>query len=416
MQNHILGFSNSVRLKDPKAVYYLLSFLINLAASLTFATYVLFLLSKGLDLFQVMLVNLSFMIGNFIFEIPTGAYADYFGRKKSVVLSCIFATLALFIYFISSNIWFFILAELTAALAYTFVSGALDAWVIDSLEKRQFTGKVDFVFSQANIFSQSAVLVGGLIGGYIGSVNLSFPFGAGAIVAFVSLLIAIFFMHEEVVAKKALTISGSIYQMIQVARSSITYGIKHKVILWLIFSSTLAMFAFMPLNMYWSPRLNELSGNRIWLMGWVWAGISLAMMLGSFLIKRLLKKEKSYSWILILTALVLGIPIMLASSSNIFGIVLMGFLFYEVGRGMLNPVHKTYLNKYIPGEQRATVLSFDSMMGKFGAGFGLVILGWVAKSYSIQVAWLISGLLLLLLIPIYIRARKHESLLKQEYE
>lgn len=412
MQNHILGFSNSVRLKDPKEVYYLLSFLINLAASLTFATYVLFLLSRGLDLFQVMLVNLSFMVGNFIFEIPTGAYADYFGRRKSVILSCIFATLALSIYFISSNIWFFILAELTAALAYTFVSGALDAWVIDSLEKRKFTGKVDFVFSQANIFSQSAVLIGGLIGGYIGSINLSFPYGVGAIIAFASLLIAIFFMHEEVVTKKALNISGSIYQMTLVAKNSIIYGIKHKVILWLIFSSALAMFAFMPLNMYWSPRLNELSGNKVWLMGWVWAGISLSMMLGSFLVKRLLKKEKSYSWILILTALVLGIPIILASSSNTFSIVLMGFLFYEVGRGMLNPTYKAYINKYILGEQRATVLSFDSMVNKLGAALGLVILGWVAKNYSIQIAWLISGLLLLLLIPIYIRARKHESLLK----
>src|SRR3989338_1793396 len=103
--------------KDVKSVYYLLTFLFEFAEGLTAATYVLFLLRQGLDLFQVTLVNLSFMIGIFIFEIPTGAYADYFGRKKSVILSSTFLIIALFIYFVSSNITMFIVAEVIAALA-----------------------------------------------------------------------------------------------------------------------------------------------------------------------------------------------------------------------------------------------------------------------------------------------------------
>lgn len=392
-------------------LYYLLIFLMDLATSLTFATYVLFLLGKGLDLFQVMLVNFSFMMGNFIFEISTGAYADYFGRKKSVILSNLFLMLALLIYFESSNLVTFIVAEVTAALSLSFASGALDAWMVDSLEKKGFIGRVDFVFSQANIVSKLAALIGGLIGGYIGSISLALPFGAGAVVAFAALLVSIFYMKEDLVFKKSLSIAGSIIQITKVAKDSINFGLKHKVVLWLIFSTILSMFAFMPLNMYWSPRMNQLAGNKIWLMGWVWAGISLSMMLGSYLVKQLLKKEKTYSWILILTALILAVPIFLASSSNIFSIVLIGFLTYEIGRGMLDPVHKAYMNKYIPSTQRATILSFDSMMGKLGAALGLLILGWAAKNHSIQISWLISGLLLLLLIPIYLRARKQETLL-----
>ncbi|MDO8638866.1 MAG: MFS transporter [Candidatus Daviesbacteria bacterium] len=414
MQNHILDFSKNVLTKDVKSVYYLLSFLITLAASLTFATYVLFLLNNGLDLLQVMLVNLSFMVGNFIFEIPTGAYADYFGRRKSVILSCIFATISLFIYFMSSNIWFFILAELTAALSFTFFSGALDAWMVDSLEKKGSGEKVDSIFSQSNIISQSAVLIGGLAGGYIGTVNLALPFGVGAVSAFVALLVSIFFMHEERIIKKTLSIAEGVSQMTKVAKNSIIYGVKHKVVLWLIFSTILVQFAFMPLNMYWSPRLNELAGNQIWLMGWVLVGSSLFMMAGSFLVKNLLKRDKTYLWLLIFASLILGLPIIVIATSNIFGVVLLGFLTYQIGRGILDPVHKAYLNKYIPSEQRATILSFDSMMGKFGAALGLVILGWIAKNYSIQTSWFISGILLLFLIPIYMRARKHENLMKDK--
>lgn len=403
MQNHVLGFSKNIQGKDVKSVYYLLTFLIDFSASLTFVTYVLFLLSKGLDLFQVMLVNMAFMIGNFIFEIPTGAYADYFGRRKSIILSCFFHMLCLLIYFESSNIYMFVTAEIIAALAITFYSGALDAWMVDSLEKNGYVGRVDYIFSHASIIGKGAALLGGLIGGYIGSINLALPFGVGAVVAFASLLIAIFYLKEDFVTQKTFNIGGGLFHLIKVSRDSINYGLRHKVVLWLIISSIVALFAFQPLNMYWSPRLNTLAGDQVWLMGWVWAGISLFMMLGGFLVKELLKRERSYSNILIATTLFLSIPILLSALSNVFMVVMMGFLMYEIGRGMLNPAHKAYLNKYIPGEQRATILSFDSMMGKFGAAMGLVVFGLIAKNYSIQVSWFVSGILLLLLIPIYLK-------------
>ena len=393
--------------RDVKSVYYLLTFLFEFAAGLTSATYVLFLLSRGLDLFQVMLVNLSFMIGIFIFEIPTGAYADYFGRKKSVILSSLFLMLALFIYFLSSNIVTFIIAEITAALAFTFASGALDAWMVDSLQTKGFTGKIDFIFSHSAIIGKVAALLAGLIGAYIGSVNLALPFGAGAAVSLVAVFVSIFYLKENFIPKESMNWTSAVFQMAHTAKESMSYGIKHKVVLWLIISSVLATFAFQPLNMYWSPMMNNLAGDKIWLMGWIWAGISFAMMMGSFMVKQLLKREKSYTWILILTVLILGIPILLISTSSVFGVVLLGFITYELGRGMLTPVQKAYLNKHIPSEQRATVLSFDSMMGRLGAALGLVILGFVAKNYSIQTSWLISGVLLLFLIPIYLKANKN---------
>lgn len=414
MSNNVVNFTNNIRSKDIKSVYYLITFLSEFAPSLIAATYALFLLSRGLDLFQIMLVNVCFMVANFILEIPTGAYADYFGRKKSIILSNICLIFCLLVYFESTNIYMFIAAEILAALSFTFASGALDAWMVDSLEKKgDFNSPVEnqapLIFSHAGIVGKIAMLLGGLVGAYIGSVNLALPFGAGATVALAALLVSIFFIHEDFKSKKVLSLISGLTQIGQVAKDSINYGIRHKVILWLIFSSMLAMFAFQPLNMYWSPRMNELAGNQIWLMGWVWAGIAAFMMVGSFVVKELLKRKKTYVWILITTALFLAIPILISATSNIFAVVLMSFLIYELGRGMLTPAHKAYVNKFIPGEQRATVISFDSMMGKLGAVGGLLALGWIGKNYSIQTAWLVSGLLLLVLIPIYIRASHHEK-------
>lgn len=411
VQDSVMGFGNKVKTKDITSVYYLMNFLMDFSGSLVATTYVLFLMSRGLDLFQVMLVNFAFMAANFIFEIPTGAYADFFGRRNSVIVSSIFLGLAHLIYFNAINFPMFVLAEIAAAIHLSCLSGAMDAWMVDQLDKKGFKGNVDIIFSHSEIFSRMAALIGGLIGAYIGSVNLALPFAVGAAIAVVGVVISVFFMHEDFVRQSKLNLIEGLKQMGYVAQNSIEYGFRHKVIFWLIIASIVSSFAFMPLNMYWSPRMNALAGNQVWILGWVWTGLSLSMMLGSYLVKKLLHMEKSYSWIMIATTLVLGVPIILAASSNIFGVVLVGFLTYEIGRGMISPAEKAYLNRYIPSEQRATVLSFDSMMGKLGAALGLLVLGYVGKNYSIEASWMISGVLLLTLVPIYLRTAKHEKIL-----
>lgn len=409
MHNEIVGFGRNIRSKDTRSVYYLLTFMNEFSLSLVSAIYVLFLLKQGLDLFEVMLVNLAFMVSIFLFEIPTGAYADFYGRRRSIILSFIFLLFTFLLYYLSDNLWLFILAEVLAAIAFTFSSGALDAWLVDSFGTQEYTGNVDYIFSNAEVIGKSAAIFGGLLGGYIGSVNLALPFGLGAVLIFVTLLIAVFFIHEKFTPKHTPSFSNTFSRIGNVAKDSITYGLKHKVVLWLILSSIVYSFAFMPLNMYWSPRMNELAGNQVWVLGWVWAGMAMFMIVGSYLVKHLLKKEKTYSWIMIATALFLAIPILLASLSNIFAIVLYSFLTYEIGRGMLKPAHKAYLNKFIPSEQRATVLSFDSMMARFGSAVGLLLFGLVAKQAGIQTSWLIAGVALLFLIPIYLRVSHHEK-------
>lgn len=397
--------------KEVTEVYYVLSFLFDLSMGFTTTTYVLFLMSKGLDLFQVNMVNLVFMLSIFLFEIPTGAFADHLGRRKSIIFSSLLDAACLIVYYFSSSFATFILAEILAALASTFASGALDAWVYDALKERDdASSHIDTVFAHSEIIGNSASLIGGLAGAYIGVHALNLPFGIGALVAVFSSIIALIFVYEKHAASKTVTsVSAGLGRIVKIAHDSIQYGLKHKVVLWLIISSVVSSFAFMSLNMYWSPRMNQLAGNKVWILGWVWVLISIGMILGNYAVKISLKKKLSYYWILIINTVVLAIPIIIAASSSLFTIVLSSFLFYEIGRGMRTPVHKSYLNKHIPSEQRATVLSFDSMIGKLGSALGLLILGWIAKSHSIQASWLTSGLVLLLLIPIYQMVDKHEK-------
>jgi MFS family permease len=69
--------------------------------------------------------------------------------------------------------------------------------------------------------------------------------------------------------------------------------------------------------------------------------------------------------------------------------------------GMAGPVAASYLNARIPSAQRATVLSLSSLFGDVGGVAGQPILGYAAQGFGIAPTWLVSGLVLLGISPLY---------------
>ena len=79
--------------------YYLLSALFNSGGlQIISATYVAYLLNHNLSLFEINMVNAAFFTTLFICEIPTGAFADSFGRKNSFLMACLLLCVSMFIY------------------------------------------------------------------------------------------------------------------------------------------------------------------------------------------------------------------------------------------------------------------------------------------------------------------------------
>src|SRR5262245_4522745 len=70
----------------------------NLAQFLIAPVYPLFLLRCGLDLFQINVVLAVYLLTVFALEIPTGAFADRYGRRRSFLASCVIRALAYGLY------------------------------------------------------------------------------------------------------------------------------------------------------------------------------------------------------------------------------------------------------------------------------------------------------------------------------
>src|SRR5262245_18330828 len=104
----------------------------------------------GLALGEILLLNAWFMLWNCLLEVPTGAVADRFGRKASLLLGLGTGALATALYVSAPRLPVFLAAEVGMALAYTLLSGADEALLYDSLvasgrthEARRFIARLE---------------------------------------------------------------------------------------------------------------------------------------------------------------------------------------------------------------------------------------------------------------------------------
>jgi MFS family permease len=73
------------------------------------------------------------------------------------------------------------------------------------------------------------------------------------------------------------------------------------------------------------------------------------------------------------------------------------------------PIRQTYLNGLIPSRQRATILSFDSMMGSTGGVWAQPVLGRAADVWGYGPSYLVGAGISSLAIPCLLLSRRQNA-------
>lgn len=386
--------------------YVTFSFLLSLSHSFFFATYQLFLASRGMNLLEINVINMFFMSGVFLLEVPTGAFADIFGRKKSIVAGCFVLSLSMLVYFFGNNFLVFVAAELVGALGITFLSGALEAWVVDALAYHGYDGELSHVFRREVYATQFGIIFGSLMGGYLGQRDLALPWLASVIATFAVGVFAIFALKEQKIKLKKFSFSFAPFG--KTIRDSVNFGYRKKSIWFVVLFGTLLAISVQGLNMQWPFVFQNIYGFSTSNLGWLFVAVSGITMLGGQLSKFFADRIKHEKNAIVLSQ---GITVVgIIGASLMLGVVptTVMFLLHEMGRGMLGPLKQAYLNNRIPSQQRATILSFDSMMGKAGAFVGLLGSGYLAEFFGIPLTWFVSGCVLAAGVIIFRRLKNGE--------
>ena len=90
----------------------------------------------------------------------------------------------------------------------------------------------------------------------------------------------------------------------------------------------------------------------------------------------------------------------LAGAIPVFALSLAWFYAHEIVRGVYQPYTNAVLQENIPSDKRATVESFVSMMRTGAAALGLVLGGLVAENLGIEMAWILSGIVIMVFLPL----------------
>jgi MFS family permease len=398
---------------DPNRVirgYLVISGLFTLSASLIWGINTLFLLDAGLTIFEVFVANAAFTAAMALFEVPTGVVADTLGRRVSFLLSE--ATLAagtvayVAVAAVDGGLLLFCIAGVILGLGYTFYSGAVEAWLVDALRATGYQKELDRVFARASIVSSVAMITGTIGGGLLGQIGLSIPYVARAALVLVAFLVGFRIMHDIGFTPRAMRVRGIVGEMRSVGRAGITYGWRRPAVRLLLMQAFL-MFGFFSWAWYaWQPYFLELLGrDAIWVSGVIAALFASAGILGNVLVGRLVRPGRRRTTIL-LWATVLSSATMVATGAiRSFWITVPVFLMGGVVGGVMQPVRQTYLHLSIPTTERATLVSFDSLVGSLGSIGGQTGLGYLSQERSIPVGFVVGGLTTVLAVPIFGRLR-----------
>ena len=371
-----------------------LSFLTKFGISFIAAVYATFLMSQGLNLFLVNMVNFVFFITMFICEIPTGAVADVFGRKISFVCSCFLYAIGMFIYAGSHSFFGFALAEMIAAVGRTFASGAFQAWLVDCVRHQGYGGSLNLVFSKEQQLGQLGLIIGAICGAFLADKNMALPWVVAGFIMLVAGIAAMLLMKEEYFVKQNFSIKNGFLAMKNTAVTSFTYGMKHKVVRFVLVLAVIQFFAVQAPNMQWQPFFSQFLSNKTQL-GFVFALIAIAMGVGSALAPWFLKKTKSEEKALLVSQAIIGVGVIATVFFDWFPAALSMFIVHEMARGLFKPIKDVYLNDHIPSKERATLISFESLFAHIGGAIGLFVSGLMAEKISIPFTWVFSGAVLI---------------------
>nr|WP_089881069.1 MFS transporter [Halogeometricum limi] len=142
----------------------------------------LYFYSSGLSFVQIALLEAIYNVTTVLGEVPTGYLGDRVGRRNSLLLGTTLITFTLVGLGLAASFPAFAVLYACWSLGYAFRSGTEDAWVYETLGDAASEG----AFTHVRGRGQSVALVVGvgasLLGGYLGAVNLAYPFFVAAAV------------------------------------------------------------------------------------------------------------------------------------------------------------------------------------------------------------------------------------------
>ncbi|MFC7232998.1 MFS transporter [Saliphagus sp. GCM10025308] len=136
----------------------------------------LYFLSQGLSFTQVVILEAAYNLTTLLGEVPTGYVSDRFGRRPSLLIGSVLITTTLIAIGFANSFRELLVLFVTWSMGYNFRSGSEDAWLYDSLTDLDRSDHFPHVRGRGEALALAIGAGASVIGGYVGGIDLAYPF------------------------------------------------------------------------------------------------------------------------------------------------------------------------------------------------------------------------------------------------
>jgi len=254
------------------------------------------------------------------------------------------------------------------------------------------------------------MLSGSVLGGYIAQItNLGVPYIIRAVMLLLTFFIAFFKMKDLGFSPKKT--KKPLMEIKKIFNTSINLGFKNPSVRYIMLSSLfltgVSFYGFYAMQ----PYLLELYGDK---EAYLVAGLAASIIAGSrivggFLvpfIRRIFKKRTS---VMIFGVLAGSILLGASGLTHSFILAIILLVLWGLLSAAITPVRQSYLNGLIPSKQRATMLSFDSLVGSTGGVVVQPALGKVADIGGYGASFMVGAVIQAIALPFVYLAKKQNT-------
>lgn len=401
-----------MRRPSATSVYYGLEFFLAMPSFVVIALY----LVRDLELspLELVLMGTAMEAAVVLFEVPTGVVADTYGRKLSLVIGFLGMGAAWLLVGVVSETWLVVALWAAWGIAYTFTSGAYQAWITDEVGVE----RVPKVFMRGARLMYLGAFLGLGLSVLVGTQSLQAAVIAGGALQIACALGCIVLMPETGFRRRPVVErAGALAELRTTAVSGGRYVRRQPLLLLL-----LGIAFFVGASSEAFDRLKEAHFLReIGLPGIgdldavVWFGgfLAISMLFGFFAVGALERRFERVGTEGI-ARLLFGLTAVLAVAQLLFALtgaaaVAVGALLVSLlTRQLIFPLWHTWVNQQITDSSvRATVNSITGQADAVGQTAGGPVLGVAGNVFGTGAALAAGALLLTPALALYGRAMRH---------
>jgi DHA3 family tetracycline resistance protein-like MFS transporter len=401
-----------MRRPSATTAYYALEFLLSMPAFVVIAVYLV--REVGLDPLQLILIGTVMEAAVFIFEIPTGVFADTYGRKLSIVVSILLQGVAWALVGLVPHFIPILIAWALWGFGYTFMSGAYEAWITDEVG----SDKVGPVFVRGERLSYAGALVGLGLGVGVAAYDLSLSVVlAGALTVAVGLLALVAMPETGYRRRQPGEERPKVGELVATAREGARFARRTPIILLLLATTLFAGAASEAFDRLREahlirdvglPQLGSLD-PVVW-FGLFGAASMVVGLVGTTVLLRHFERATRGGMarvLFVLTAVLAAGWMVFALAGNL-ALAVGALLIAGLARSLVGPLYMTWLNQQITDSSvRATVISISGQADAIGQTAGGPVLGVIGNVFGIRAALVAAAFVLTPALALYGRAMRH---------